>query len=86
MPIPITLPSVGGDANAWGTELNTALTALANAFDQAPVVIYESGGVYPARSTATNSSTRMVIWYGVDQPTIGGSGAINDVDEWHRKA
>lgn len=47
-------------------------------------VIRESGGSYAARATGAPgaSSTQTVFYIGIDAPTIGGTGAINDVDEW----
>lgn len=37
---------------------------------------------YATRASVTGDTNRMVIWIGSVAPTIGGSGAINDVDVW----
>lgn len=50
----------------------------------APAYIRYNTGTssWPVRTTATTDSTRTVIWIGPTAPTIGGTGAINDVDVW----
>ncbi len=58
----------------------TAAQAVATA---AAFVRYDTtNSVWPARATATSDATRAVIWIGPTAPSIGGSGAVNDVDVW----
>jgi hypothetical protein len=45
-------------------------------------VIYESGGSYPLRDTATSSDSATVFWVGPDAPAIGSGYAVNGVDLW----
>lgn len=47
-----------------------------------PVYVYESGGTYPLRTTATTNAAQTVIWVGLTAPTIGSGYAVNDVDFW----
>lgn len=42
------------------------------------------GGNYPNRNTVTSSSTRVVIWIGPVAPSVGGIGAVDNVDVWWR--
>ena len=37
---------------------------------------------WPARTTITTDTTRTVIWIGPVSPTIGGSGAVDNLDVW----
>jgi hypothetical protein len=49
--------------------------------------ILKSAGVWPARSTCTSDTTRMVIWKGpAPGPTFGGNGAVTGVDTWFETA
>jgi hypothetical protein len=55
-----------------------AVAASAPAF-----IRYNTGtSSYPTRASVTGDTNRTVIWIGSVAPTIGGSGAINDVDVW----
>jgi hypothetical protein len=51
---------------------------------KAPAFIRYNTGTssYATRASVTGDTSRMVIWVGPTAPTIGGSGAINDVDVW----
>ncbi len=64
--------------------VDTEIAGIPTGFDPAdtPAFIQYSGG-WPARTTATADSTRMVIWKGpaATPPTIGGAGnAVDGVD------
>lgn len=52
--------------------------------DSIPRIIVESGGVYPTRASKCSSATAVVIWYGADDPTFGGSFATAG-DIWLQK-
>lgn len=69
------------DAGDVGADAAGSAAAIAGS---APAFIRFDGGSlsYPARATATGDASRMVIWIGPTAPTIGGSGAINDIDVW----
>ncbi len=48
-------------------------------------ILYNVGSAsYANRSTATSSSTRVVIWIGPVAPSVGGNGAVDNVDVWWR--
>jgi hypothetical protein len=53
MSLSLTLPTVGGDLNAWGTILNTALTALQDAVNAAAPVAESVNVVAASGSTET---------------------------------
>lgn len=48
----------------------------------AVLFIFEASGAYPVRATVTSDLTQVVVWIGVDAPTIGGDFAVNGVDFW----
>ena len=66
------------DVNADPVGSADAVAAHAPAF-----IRYNTGtSSYATRASVTGDTSRMVIWVGPTAPTIGGSGAINDVDVW----
>lgn len=52
--------------------------------DQVPRIIVEAAGSYPTRASKCSSATAVVIWYGADDPTFGGSFATAG-DIWLQK-
>jgi hypothetical protein len=67
-----------GDVGADPVGSADAVAATAPAF-----IRYNTGtSSYATRASVTGDANRMVIWVGPVAPTIGGSGAINDVDVW----
>lgn len=55
--------------------------------DDANLVIFQaSDGTWPARSSVTGDATVPVLWKGYaglsSAPSIGGSGAVNDIDDY----
>ena len=54
----------------------------ANSVANSMAFIMKSGGSYANRSTVTSDTSRVVVWIGDTAPTIGGNGAVNDVDFW----
>jgi hypothetical protein len=67
-----------GDVNADPVGSADAVAASAPAF-----IRYDTGAsAYPTRGSVTSDTNRTVIWIGPTAPSIGGSGAINDVDVW----
>lgn len=67
-----------GDVGADPVGSADAVAASAPAF-----IRYNTGtSSYATRASVTGDTNRMVIWVGPTAPTIGGSGAINDVDVW----
>lgn len=72
----VTLSASDVGADASGAAATVASSAMA-------FIRYDTGSsAYPARSTATSDTDRTVVWIGPSAPTIGGSGAVNDVDVW----
>jgi hypothetical protein len=72
----ITLDASSVNADPAGS-VTTAI-ASAPAF-----VRYNTGSSsWPARATASTDTTRMVIWVGPIAPSIGGSGAVDNLDMW----
>jgi Repeat of unknown function (DUF5907) len=66
------------DVNADPVGSADAVAATATAF-----IRYNTGSSsYPTRGSVTSDTNRTVIWIGPVAPSIGGSGAINDVDVW----
>lgn len=66
------------DVNADPVGSADAVAANATAF-----IRYNTGSSsYPTRGSVTSDTNRTVIWIGPVAPSIGGSGAINDVDVW----
>lgn len=66
------------DVSADSLGAASAVAASAPAF-----IRYDTGSSsYPARTTATGDANRTVIWIGPVAPSIGGNGAINDIDVW----
>lgn len=66
------------DVNADPVGSADAVAASATAF-----IRYNSGtSSYPTRASVTGDTNRTVIWIGPSAPSIGGTGAINDVDVW----
>lgn len=67
--------TVAGKAD---TSYVTSVAAAAPAF-----IHYDTGtSSWPARSTVTSDTTRMVIWVGPVSPLIGGSAAVDNLDVW----
>jgi hypothetical protein len=79
-----TLQTSGVVSAATGSfaQLSGGKLTVAQVPDSVPAYIYEVSGSYPLRNTVTSSSTRTVIWVGIDAPTISSGYAINDVDIW----
>lgn len=69
------------DATDVGADASGAAAAVAAT---APAIIrYNTGSSsYPSRGTVTSDTNRTVIWIGPTAPSIGGGGAVNDVDVW----
>ncbi|HSX30877.1 MAG TPA: hypothetical protein VLE99_03080 [Candidatus Saccharimonadales bacterium] len=85
--VTLTAANVGADASG------AAATAQTNAEGYTDTQIATSPGfisydtvnsIYPNRSTATSSGTRVVIWIGPVAPSVGGNGAIDGLDVWWR--
>lgn len=73
-----TVSLAASDVNADPVGSADAVAASATAF-----IRYNTGSSsYPTRGSVTSDTNRTVIWIGPVAPSIGGSGAINDVDVW----
>jgi hypothetical protein len=69
----------------FGTTANTvmsgnAIILAANMANSSVMFALYTGGAYPARPTTR--TTVMVFWVGPVAPGIGGTGAVNNVDQW----
>lgn len=72
--VTLAASDVGADTSGAAA----AVAATATAF-----IRYNTGtSSYPSRASVTSDSSRTVIWIGPTAPTIGGTGAVNDVDVW----
>lgn len=69
-------------ANKDYVDVAVAAVPVAPDLTPYPVFIQYTAGAWPARSTATSSATKMVIWKGpaATPPSAGGAGAVNGVD------
>lgn len=69
------------DAADVGADVSGAAAAVAAT---APAIIRYNTGTssYPTRASTTSDTNRTVIWIGPSAPSIGGSGAVNDIDVW----
>ena len=89
--VSLTASDVGADAAGAASTAQANAQSAAQTYTDTKVatspayIQYDtSSSAYPARSTATSSSTRVVIWIGPVAPSVGGSGAVNNVDVWWR--
>lgn len=74
-------PTASAAANTANAALNTANLALSKV---QVYVIYETGGSYPLRATATSDDNAMVRWCGPDAPPIG-AGYATGHDRWEQE-
>lgn len=82
--VSLTAAAVGADASGAAASAQTNAQSYADTqVATSPAFIMYSSG-YPARSTATASATRVVIWIGPVAPSVGGNGAVDGVDVWWR--
>jgi hypothetical protein len=84
--VPVTsVNSQIGAVNLTASDVSADSLGAASAVAASSIafILYNTGSSsYPARTSATADANRIVAWVGPVAPTIGGSGAVNDVDIW----
>jgi hypothetical protein len=85
--VTLTATSIGADAAGAATTAQTNAEAYTDsqiATSPAFILYNSTTSSYAARTTVTSSQTRVVIFIGPTAPTVGGSGAVDNVDVWWR--
>jgi len=81
-----TVNGLSGGVTLTATSVGAAtVTDVNNAVAKTTLFIFYTGTSWPSRATVTADVTRRVEWVGgtaSTPPTIGGTGAVNDVDCW----